>query len=538
MKIRNLFLPSIALGAAVLLSTPEESQAFNLLSHSLSPNQNDFRILNTFQDTGANNNTTPDDQFPGYTGAVMALWKGCIEWSSGIHGDGTGDPHQAVLGSGGSSFDAMFNGEAGGVGSIGNNIISPLDQNGGGVLAFMQGGSSGWWIRFYESVSWSDGPGTFIGGGNFDLQAVGCHEYGHAIGMSHELSLSSATMWPSIGNGSISERSISNDDKAGMQAKYGVANNSGTKPTITQAINLGGQVHIFGTNYKTSNNEVWFTRLTVGSTGGGGNPIKVTGVSSMNGGTEIIMTIPATAGPGEIMVLRNATTQEATSASFPFDPLSVPPPVPSFASISPPQVPVLTTSGPATVVVTGSGFSGASGLFVNDKVVDNGNSFSGTWSVDSDTQITFTMPLTGSLGMVPVGFDTPGGPILTSIEIVSAPTPAMAVEDPLLDQAVGLSIATSSLDLDIVILQFSVVDGQTTIPGLIDLEIGGGVLSNIYEAKTWTMGPKESRKLDSGPLSNLPIGVVIFFEGLVLPVAQNYDFPWGSTNKTMITVNS
>jgi hypothetical protein len=52
------------------------------------------------------------------------------------------------------------------------------------------------------------------------------------------------------------------------------------------------------------------------------------------------------------------------------------------------------------------------------------------------------------------------------------------------------------------------------------------------------MGPKLWRKFDSGPLSDLPLGLDIFFEGLVLPFAQGYDIPWDSTNKVTITVNS
>jgi hypothetical protein len=535
MKIRNLFLPSVALGAAFLVATPEESKGFTLLGHSLNPNQADFRVFNNFTDSAANNNTTPHDQYPGYTGAVMALWKGVTEWGSEAHGDGSGDTQQAVIGSGGSSFDPIFNGEATSTGVIGNNIISELNQNGGGVLAFMQGGSNGWWIRFHSNHTWADGPGT-VSGSQFDLQGTGCHEYGHSLGLNHSFAGGSPTMSAfSNGTGYV-DRSISNDDQLGVQAVYGLANSSGTKPTITQVINLGGQVKIIGTNFKDNNNEVWFTRLTPGSASGGGNPIKVTGVSAINN-SEITVNIPATAGPGDIQVLRNGLSQEATSQTFPFDPFSTPPPAPTISSVSPPQIqPLLATGGPS-VVLTGTGFTGASSLIVNDTAVGvGGTSFGGSWNVISDTQISFVMPLTGSAGVVDIDLITPGGSITSQIEIVAPSSPVLAVQSPNLIQAAGLSIATSSQDLDVVILQFSVVDGATTIPGLIDLELGGGVLNNIKKAKTWTLGPKFSRKLDSGPVSGLPVGLKIYFEGLVLPVAQAYDFPWDSTNKLTVTV--
>ena len=103
--------------------------------------------------------------FPGYQGAVMAIWKGCVEWGSTLHGDGTGDPTQiGDLGSGGANFDASFQGLATQVGGQNDNTHSELSGGNGGVLAFMEPGggsgiSNGWRIRYYESWLWQDGPG-------------------------------------------------------------------------------------------------------------------------------------------------------------------------------------------------------------------------------------------------------------------------------------------------------------------------------------------------------------------------------------------
>ena len=539
MKIRNLFLPSVALGAAFLLMTPKESTGFALLGHSLATGQSDFRVFNNFLDSNSNNNVTPHDNFPGYTGAVMALWKGVVEWSSAPHGDGGGDPHQGILGSGNSSFDPMFNGEATGIGVIGNNIISGLNQSGGSTIAFMQGGSSGWWIRFYDGDKvFADGPGTGIGF-NYDLQGVNCHEYGHALGLGHSGS-GSATMEGSIGAGNIGERSISADDVAGIQAIYGVANNSGTKPTITSVTNLGGQVHIVGTNFTTNNNQVWFTKLTPGTTGGtGGNPIKISSIVSTNGNTEILLNIPAAAGPGDILVKRNSAGQESTSAAWPFDPFSVAPPAPMVTNVSPTQVPAVVATGTPTVVLTGSGFSTATNLVVNGKLVgDPSTTFTGSWSIDNDNQITFDMPLTGSAGVVPITFDTAGGQGTAQIEIIAPLTPALATADTNLHSSVGLSMAGTAQNGDIVFLDYSGILGATTIPGLFDLEIGGGDLNQIFKAKRWNIGPKFWRRFDTGPLTGLPIGVTIYFETVVLPFANAFDFPWGDSNVIPITIIS
>jgi len=342
----------------------------------------------------------------------------------------------------------------------------------------------------------------------------------------------------SIGPGNVGERSINSDDVAGIQAIYGVANNSGTKPTISQAINLGGQIQILGTNFTLNNNEVWFTRLTPGTTGGtGGNPIKVTGVSSTNGNTEILINIPASAGPGEVMVKRNSSGGESTSAAFPFDPFSVPPPPPMITNVSPSQVAPLASGSLSTVVLTGSGFSGATSLFVNTKEVgEAGVTLSGNWSVDSDTQITLTMPLTPSSGIVDIDLTTPGGLGNAQIEIVEPSSPVIAAQNPNLVQAVGLSIAGSAALTDVMFLDYSGVNGPTVIPGIFELEIGNGNLSNIFKLKKWTMGPKLWRRFDSGPVTGLPIGIKVYFEGVVLEAANGFNFPWNSTNKVTITV--
>ena len=88
--ITKLFLPATALtGAALLLVPVEPAVAFSTLGGSLNYSQRDFRIHNNFSDAVSNNNTTPDANFPGYDGCLVAIWKGAIEWSSELHG-GTG----------------------------------------------------------------------------------------------------------------------------------------------------------------------------------------------------------------------------------------------------------------------------------------------------------------------------------------------------------------------------------------------------------------------------------------------------------------
>ncbi len=322
MKIQNIFLPGAALGAAALLLVPaEESIAFTTIGGSLPTTQRDVRVFDNFADGQSNNNLTPVDQFPGYFGVDMAVWKAGVEWGSLPHGDGGGDPTQTNLGDGGANFDTTWQGDAIGIGGTNDNIVSAQSSCGGtGTLAFTETPiSNGWRIRFCDEWTWQDGPGTIPGGNNFDIQEVQTHEYGHALGLGHS-SNNSATMRPATGAGNISGRSIHSDDIAGVQFIYGAA--SASKPVINSISGLG-YITILGSNFGSSN-EIWFTQA---GDGGNGVPVKVTGVVSGAGGTFLGVSVPATAGPGDVLVKNtpSGTGGATLSNAFPFDPSGVAP---------------------------------------------------------------------------------------------------------------------------------------------------------------------------------------------------------------------
>jgi hypothetical protein len=320
MRLTRLLLPGLALGAAAVLLTPAQSTAYILLGWNLPLTLRHARVFDNFTGTNANNNTTPHPNWPGYTGCEMAIWKAMAEWGSGLHGDGTGDPHQnGGLGSGGANFDVTWQGNATSIGSIGNNTHSMITGSQGGVLAYCEsfGQNSGWRIRYYQSWDWDDGPGTSISG--TDLQGVACHEYGHALGLDHT-TVSGSTMTAFISGNGVGARSIESDDIAGVQAIYGVK--SASKPTIT-GLGIGTPLTIHGSNFSASSNEVWFTQA---GTGGTGQPIKVTGLTS--NGTSLSVTVPASAGPGDVLVKNGAGGGHANlSNAYPFDPAAVCTPV-------------------------------------------------------------------------------------------------------------------------------------------------------------------------------------------------------------------
>ena len=321
MKTLNLILPALALGTAGMLLVPAENAgAFSTIGGSLSAEgQRDFRVFDNFSDTQSNDNVTQHANFPGWVGVELAMWKAIAEWGSEPFGDGSGDPLGGnIIGSGGANFDAFWAGASTGVGGTNDNTVSA--QNGGsctgGVIAYVESPiNNGWRMRFCDSsfVFW-DGPGDNSGG--MDIQGIATHEYGHSLGLGHT-SVNGATMFASTsGGGSSNSRSIEPDDIAGVQFIYGVK--SGGKPSISSIGVVGDQVTIGGTNFSATGGEVWFVNNDPTSTGADPR-VRITGVASTGGGTQIVVTVPAAATSGNIAVKQNSTGHATLSNMYPVD---------------------------------------------------------------------------------------------------------------------------------------------------------------------------------------------------------------------------
>jgi len=118
---------------------------------------------------------------------------------------------------------------------------------------------------------------------------------------------------------------------------------------------------------------------------------------TVDSNTQITAVVPAGATDGPIAVTDSEGT--GTSATN-FD--VTPSPTPTITSFNP-------TSGAvgATVVITGTGFTGAS-------AVTFGGTAATTFTVDSDTQITATVPAGATTG--PIAVTTPGGTATSSTD--------------------------------------------------------------------------------------------------------------------------
>ena len=290
-----------------LIAAPRSLSAFVVTGHDLGLDQRDVRVFDNFQDPEANDNTIPDPNWPGYTGAELAVWKAVCEWGSILHGDGSGDPTQpGDLGSGDSNFDPSWQGNAPDTGGATGNVVSAATSLGGGVVAVSEVGSSGWRIRLNEQFIWDDGPGVPVPGA-LDIQGVVTREYGFALGLGVS-NVAGSTMSSTVNQ--VSARSLEPDDVAGMQFVYGTQ--SALKPFVASASG-GNPVVITGFAFSPTDNEVWFTRAGANPDG---EPLKVTGLASSANGTVLQFPFPLGAGPGDVLVLNS---WGRLSNAYPFD---------------------------------------------------------------------------------------------------------------------------------------------------------------------------------------------------------------------------
>jgi len=305
-----------AVALTALLSLPTITAAFSTNGESLGLDQRDVRVFNNFLDAQANDNAFPHGNFPGASGAPLAIWKAHAEWGSlprGGNGLGDGLASNPVLGSGGANFDNTWQGLASSAGGSNGNVHSAAPL-GGALTALTETPiGDGWKITYNDAFVWDDGPGA-PGDGALDLQAVATHEIGHALGLGHS-SASGATMSAAISGDGTLARSLAADDIAGLQAIYGAA--AAGKPVITAlsgTLNTGSMLTITGSQFAAFGNEVWFT-----DQGGDGTPLKLTGVTSSAGGTLLSVVIPAGADAGDVLVKVPGVNGATLSNAFPID---------------------------------------------------------------------------------------------------------------------------------------------------------------------------------------------------------------------------
>lgn len=290
---------------------------YSTIGGSLNLGQRDFRVHDNFNGSSANNNTTAHSNWPGYTGAELAIWKGGAEWNSRPHGDGSGDSTQIDVGSGDANMTFFWEGMASGIGNSNDNIVSSLSGSSGGVLAYCETPiNDGWRIRFYgDAWNWQDGPSSVSSG--IDIQGVACHELGHSVGLGHSTAGGSPTMGAYISGTGTGQRSLASDDINGLKSIY--ATKLSTMPYIDNVSVSGNNVTITGGGFSSSSNRVWLMSDLLDGGNSGGAHATVENVSS--NGTSMTFALPATGWEDGCIAVKRTTgsTYGDLSESHPFD---------------------------------------------------------------------------------------------------------------------------------------------------------------------------------------------------------------------------
>jgi hypothetical protein len=499
-------LPLTATGAALAALSALRVQAWSTTGDALSLAQRDVRIHDAFTAAAANANQAADPSFPGAAGAALAIWKAAVEWGSERHGWGGGDPSQPNgLGSGGANYDPSWQGLATSAGGVNDNIHAPITGLVPGVYAYCETPSSdGWRIRYYQGWNWSGGPGTTLANGEVDLQGVATHEHGHALGLAHS-STAGATMVASASGSLIGLRSIESDDASGIAAIYG--SKSAGKPRILGVTVEGAALTLHGNSFSASSNEVWFTRRASGD----GTPVKLSGLASSAGGTRLDCTIPAAAGPGDVLLKVPGSVHACLSNAWPLDTdhagASGGPPV--LLGVSPTTLATVSSAAP-TLSFTGSGLAGLSSV-----MVDGTPLAAGQWNVSGDSALSVSLGLPLSVGALSIRVTNALG---TSapwvVPVAAADPPALALSSKQVYSAMPLSLWVGAPPGTFVWLCVSPDASPTQWPGIVDLSIGAAGTS-LFLVGTQAVGASGActRSL---PLAALPFGTILHFQAATL----------------------
>lgn len=523
----KLALAAVAIAAVCL--PPERARGWSASGFSLDLDQRDVRVFDNFEDPTANDNASPSANFPGATGAELAIWKAVVEWGSERHGNGGGDPHQpGDLGSGGANFDPSWQGAAPDVGEVDGNVFSAVGGSAPGVFGWAEAtGAGGWRARFPETWLWKDGPGTLEAGSDGDdpdLQGVATHLYGHALGLEHGVPGSTMQGFASPVS-TVLQRSLAPDDVAGVQSIYGAA--AAGKPRIESVEIADGVVTVRGQDFDPANNELWFTRATSSADGA---PVVVAALAAVDGA--ITTPLPVDAGPGDVLVrVPGAGGGERLSNAYPLDPASDPtledPISIDFASPSTVPAVVVDPQG-GEIELGGSGFYRVAEVWLDGQLLDD---FPPQYQVWSDTSMSVSHVLATQLGVVDLTLgDGLGFTASTPIRFLpnDPPTLEVGMSDPAFTfSSVPVRVTGSSRPGDVFLVWVSQDDAPTLVPDVLELDIGAA-FTTLFLATGFVVPPAGHASIE-GTFPGVQPGTSLFWQGSVLD-GESGAFPLVPTN--------
>ncbi|HET6202218.1 MAG TPA: matrixin family metalloprotease [Planctomycetota bacterium] len=525
---RSLFL----LAVAAALAFPSVVPGYSLLGGDLPVAHRGFVVFPaSFTDPTANENLAADPNFPGATGATLAVWKAAVEWGSYRHGPaGAGDSTQGALGGDPgntasvdnplANFDYTYQGPAT-PGVAGKFVAGSSTSLGPGILAVTYPGYD--WQIFFDDAQWTwdDGPGGGIGG--FDIQGVAAHELGHALGLGHSAD-GNATMYPAVLGNGVADRSIATDDGDGAKAIYGMADSA--KPRITGvsgAASAGGTITIDGANFAPSGNEVWFT-----SSASNAIPRVVGALASTGGGTAIAVAVPTLApvpASGDVLVKVPGAGGSSLSNAWPV--AVAPPAAPSLASVAPPTVPV---SGVPTPTITLSGSSLGPVTFLNVGGLPIPSSI---FASAGDAQISVLLPPGLALGPAAVTATSPGGTSNALVLDVAPADPPVLLVPSLTASYATLVAQTFTVPGRLVVLAVSLSSAPSVLPGVVNLGLGDSF------AQILLLPPQVADAAQGRTVASLYVppgftGTTVYFQSVSIPPGSAPPFDVSNLAATLI----
>jgi hypothetical protein len=252
-------------------------------------------------------------------------------------------------------------------------------------------------IRYFDTfggggeIVWARNPS----GGQYDIEHVGIHEFGHALGLDHSAQ-NSAIMFASAGSGP-QPHTLTLDDMLGLTSQYGHPTVSiGTvTPSSLNAQQTGQVVTITGTGFVAGDTEVWLRRNNQ-------QPQEIEELTNVDvtSSTSLTAEVPAlevttSNWPVAIRVGGDQTRRKLGLVAF------VAPPAPTVLSVNPASGAQV---GGDQVTITGTNFTVPS-----DAQVSFGGVPGTVDQTNGSTEIVATVPAGGVIGVVDVMVTTSGG---------------------------------------------------------------------------------------------------------------------------------
>lgn len=236
---------------------------------------------------------------------------------------------------------------------------------------------------------------------------------------------------------------------------------------------------------------------------------------------------------GDVVSNGRLNLDKAGDAVAAFD---VPDPTPNLtiASVSPQVLEAVRVDMPTNVTVTGSGFSALTEVRLGGEVL---TSFPPQYTVVSDTELTVQVGARDSLGAVALDLSDAGGTVSTNVTIVPNSTLTVDLEasDPsFIIQGLGLRAYVGAPASHYCWLTFSHSPLPSTLPGLVDLDLGNNFFE-LFVLWEGSVNPSKGYRLfNSGPVSGFALGTKLYVQAASISLISP-SFPLFVSNREVGT---